>query len=167
MNITKKYEGKYPILSDKKYLERLAKHIDDNNYLDTDEIYLKHDRLTNDDILNLFSLFDELSYYAMDIYVYPKSKEFDTYYLVKINDKFYQIGCVSGQGGFTYITKPEYDINEEDAVDITDLSKINYRAMEIENALQEISNFIDDKRKNVNIPARAILNMAREYVIKI
>lgn len=166
MEISKKYKEKYKLLSDEKYLKRLAEYVEENSYLDSDGIYLNHEGFTTNDYLNLFDLFNELVEYAMEMYIYPKSKEFDTYLEVKINDKLYQIGCMCGQGNFVYVTKPDSVPNEDEVVDISDLSKISYRAEEIESALKEISDFIDYKRKDINIPSKAISNMFREYISK-
>lgn len=163
MNVAKKYEEKYQLLTDKKYLEKLADFVETANYLDNESnISERTGNLSSKEISSLSDLFYEVASYAYDIYMYPFHKEFDIYFIVRLNDKLYQIGRLEGQGAFTYITKPDDEPNETDIIDITDLSKVNYRAIEIENALKEIYDFISKKRANTNIPLKAILNMLKD-----
>lgn len=167
MNIAKKYEEKYQLLSDKKYLKRLADFVDGCCYLDTETKITEEDNLSLTDVSKLSDLFYELVSYAMDIYVYPKTEEFETYLVVKMAAKYYQIGRMEGQGAFTYITTPDDVPNEDDVIDLTDLSKVNYRAMKIEKALEEITDFIETTRTSNNIPTNAILSAITEYVREI
>lgn len=170
MDIRKVQSEKYLLINDVEYLKWLNQIILKKGYLDTDLIWENgKSEMTDGDISNIKSLsnlYFEVSSYASKIYVYSITEENDTYYIIKVNKDYYRIGVTISPGQITYFcySESEYTSNSSDVVDISDLSKIDYRAALIEEKLKEISDFIDDKRKEANIPPKAILEQINIYI---
>lgn len=169
MNIQNACKEKYYLIHDKKYLNWLKNFIAKNGYVDTD-IYgiVEKTGATEEDILNIkkiSDLFYEISNYALSIYVYGTKEEFGEYYVVKIDDGYYIFGVTVGQGSFCYVnTAVKNEITDDNVVDITDLTKINYRAALIEENLNSIIDMIEEKRKFADIPLEAIKEEVIKYV---
>ena len=169
MNIQNACKEKYHLIHDKKYLNWLKNFVAKNGYVDTD-IYgiVEKTGATEEDILNIkkiSDLFYEISNYALSIYVYSTKEEFGEYYVVKIDDGYYIFGVTVGQGSFCYVNRAvKNEITDDNVVDITDLTKINYRAALIEENLKSIIDMIEEKRKFADIPLEAIKEEVIKYV---
>ena len=99
-------------------------------------IYLK--KISKEDIdraNNLGLFFEGIREYAGKNYIYPIMYEYQSYYSVKdnINEVYYKIGVIEGQGGSFFCERVE-DTSELDFIDFNDImdDKVRDNAEEIE-----------------------------------
>ena len=98
-----------------------------------------------DKVNNLGLFFEGIEKYADKNYIYPTMYEYQSYYGVKdnVNDAYYKIGVIEGQGGSFFCERVE-DTSELDFIDFNDImnDKIRDNVKKIETDLDNMSNLI-------------------------
>lgn len=169
MNIMNAMKEKYTLIHDQEYLNWLEEFVSRNGHLDTDRKWIREraETLSEEDIKNIkrFSdFYKEICAYADEVYIYMVKEDFGMYYVVRIKDNYYRIGVIVDEIAYCFIEKVKDAGKYDHVLDITDLSKINYRAAEIERNLEEIVNYIDTKVVCSEVPLKAILERINKYV---
>lgn len=98
-----------------------------------------------DKVNNLGLFFEGIEKYADKNYIYPTMYEYQSYYGVKdnVNDAYYKIGVIEGQGGSFFCERVE-DTSELDFIDFNDImdDKVRDNVKKIETDLDNMSNLI-------------------------
>ena len=152
-------------------LKRLFSSYDYMNWLNSftantkgfsDEEYLYFpEKISKDDldkVNNLELFFEGIEKYADKNYIYPTIYEYQSYYSVKdnVNDAYYKIGVIEGQGGSFFCERVE-DTSKLDFIDFNDImnDKIRENVEEIEANLDNMSNLVLSLY-NKGVPLEAI-----------
>lgn len=112
-------------------------------------IYLKKNSKEDIDRANNLGLFFEgIREYAGKNYIYPIMYEYQSYYSVKdnINEVYYKIGVIEGQGGSFFVIEQKYD-SELDFIDFNDIMNDKVRDNAEENYLKKKGKCIKNKKK--------------------
>ena len=133
-----------------------------NNKGFSDEEYLYFpEKISKDDldkVNNLELFFEGIEKYADKNYIYPTIYEYQSYYSVKdnVNDAYYKIGVIEGQGGSFFCERVE-DTSKLDFIDFNDImnDKIRENVEEIEANLDNMSNLVLSLY-NKGVPLEAI-----------
>ena len=128
----------------------------------SDEEYLYFpEKISKDDldkVNNLELFFEGIEKYADKNYIYPTIYEYQSYYSVKdnVNDAYYKIGVIEGQGGSFFCERVE-DTSKLDFIDFNDImnDKIRENVEEIEANLDNMSNLVLSLY-NKGVPLEAI-----------
>ena len=111
-----------------------------------------------DKVNNLGLFFEGIEKYADKNYIYPTIYEYQSYYSVKdnVNDAYYKIGVIEGQGGSFFCERVE-DTSKLDFIDFNDImnDKIRENVEEIEANLDNMSNLVLSLY-NKGVPLEAI-----------
>lgn len=169
MNIEEACKARYTLIHDQEYLDWLEKFVDQNGHLDADSKWIREreEVLPEEDIkmIKRFSCFyKEICDYAEQIFVYPIMENFGRYYIIRRGTNYYRVGVIVDEIAYCFIEKVTNISKYDRVIDITDLSKIDYRAAEIEENLNDIINYIDAKRHYAEVPLKAILDKINKYV---
>ena len=132
-----------------------TKGFSDEEYLYFPEKISKEDL---DKVNNLGLFFEGIEKYADKNYIYPTIYEYQSYYSVKdnVNDAYYKIGVIEGQGGSFFCERVE-DTSKLDFIDFNDImnDKIRENVEEIEANLDNMSNLVLSLY-NKGVPLEAI-----------
>ena len=133
----------------------ITKGFSDEGYLYFPEKISKDDL---DKVNNLELFFEGIEKYADKNYIYPTIYEYQSYYSVKdnVNDAYYKIGVIEGQGGSFFCERVE-DTSKLDFIDFNDImnDKIRENVEEIEANLDNMSNLVLSLY-NKGVPLEAI-----------
>ena len=133
---------------------------DTKGFSDEDFLYFP-EKISKDDldkVNNLELFFEGIEKYADKNYIYPTIYEYQSYYSVKdnVNDAYYKIGVIEGQGGSFFCERVE-DTSKLDFIDFNDImnDKIRENVEEIEANLDNMSNLVLSLY-NKGVPLEAI-----------
>ena len=128
----------------------------------SDEEYLYFpEKISKDDldkVNNLGLFFEGIEKYADKNYIYPTMYEYQSFYGVKdnVNEVYYKIGVIEGQGGSFFCERIEYT-SEQPFIDFNDImnDKVRDNVKEIETDLDNMSNLVLSLY-NKGVPLEAI-----------
>ena len=128
----------------------------------SDEEYLYFpEKISKDDldkVNNLGLFFEGIEKYADKNYIYPTMYEYQSFYGVKdnVNEVYYKIGVIEGQGGSFFCERIEYT-SEQPFIDFNDImnDKVRDNVKEIGTDLDNMSNLVISLY-NKGVPLEAI-----------
>ncbi len=128
----------------------------------SDEEYLYFpEKISKDDldkVNNLGLFFEGIEKYADKNYIYPTMYEYQSFYGVKdnVNEVYYKIGVIEGQGGSFFCERIEYT-SEQPFIDFNDImnDKVRDNVKEIGTDLDNMSNLVLSLY-NKGVPLEAI-----------
>ena len=111
--------------------------------LDIDKINMKKIRL----------LYNIVSKYASNNYIYLKRNDNYSYYLIRYKDIVYEIGISTKLNGYTYYCKRLGNYIDNDIMEFKDImeDKINNRTNELKIRLMSLNNILEDYSESIPI----------------
>ena len=133
---------------------------DTKGFSDEDFLYFP-EKISKDDldkVNNLGLFFEGIEKYADKNYIYPTMYEYQSFYGVKdnVNEVYYKIGVIEGQGGSFFCERIEYT-SEQPFIDFNDImnDKVRDNVKEIGTDLDNMSNLVLSLY-NKGVPLEAI-----------
>ena len=122
--------------------------------------------LDMDNPSDLELLFRAIDDYAINNYFYSYENDFDSYYIIRFNNKFYKFGMIYGQG-ISFYSEEIYD-KVNNYIEFYDIlnNKKSDRVNDIDNKLSKIYYLIDTLYGS-GIPIDSIKSMLDDYLFKI
>lgn len=133
---------------------------DTKGFSDEDFLYFP-EKISKDDldkVNNLELFFEGIEKYADKNYIYPTMYEYQSFYGIKdnVNEVYYKIGVIEGQGGSFFCERIEYT-SEQPFIDFNDImnDKVRDNVKEIGTDLDNMSNLVLSLY-NKGVPLEAI-----------
>lgn len=158
------------LLSNTDYLKWLESFtLEHQKFSDDDWLYCQ-EKLSKEDlehVENLHLLYSGIDKYARKNYIYPTECEFGNFYSIKLDNAFFKIGILVGQGTIFFCDRVQTE-NEKEFIDFNDISnsKTPDSVIETRNSLTKLSNMVISLHQN-GIPLQAIVNTLNNTVDKL
>ena len=149
------------IFSSYDYMNWLNRFTADTKGFSDEEYLYFPEKISKDDldkVNNLGLFFEGIEKYADKNYIYPTMYEYQSFYGVKdnVNEVYYKIGVIEGQGGSFFCERIEYT-SEQPFIDFNDImnDKVRDNVKEIGTDLDNMSNLVLSLY-NKGVPLEAI-----------